>query len=107
MPFCCLPVLRRASLLEISKVEPDGVEGAARGCPVRLLLLDGCGSSRKPFVVVLNSMPKGARRPLMPNLMFCPDCGKEISRRAKTCIHCGCPISEILKSTSRINNFTN
>ena len=33
----------------------------------------------------------------MPNLMFCPDCGKEISRRAQTCIHCGCPISEILR----------
>lgn len=27
-------------------------------------------------------------------LIKCPDCGKEISDKAKTCIYCGCPISE-------------
>ena len=27
-------------------------------------------------------------------LMKCPDCGKDISERAVTCIHCGCPIRE-------------
>ncbi|MFI3325546.1 MAG: zinc ribbon domain-containing protein [Clostridia bacterium] len=28
-------------------------------------------------------------------LIKCPDCGKEISDRAVTCINCGCPINEI------------
>ena len=27
-------------------------------------------------------------------LMKCPDCGNDISERAITCIHCGCPIRE-------------
>lgn len=27
-------------------------------------------------------------------LMICPDCGREVSRRALTCIHCGCPLTE-------------
>ncbi|MBE6584274.1 MAG: zinc ribbon domain-containing protein [Ruminococcaceae bacterium] len=26
-------------------------------------------------------------------LIKCPDCGKEVSDRTKTCIHCGCPIA--------------
>lgn len=25
-------------------------------------------------------------------LIKCPDCGKEISRKAKSCPHCGCPM---------------
>ena len=28
-------------------------------------------------------------------LIKCNECGKEISDKAKTCIHCGCPIEEI------------
>lgn len=28
-------------------------------------------------------------------LINCPECGKEISDKAKVCINCGCPISEI------------
>lgn len=27
-------------------------------------------------------------------LIKCPECGKEVSDRAKTCIHCGCPLEE-------------
>lgn len=27
-------------------------------------------------------------------MINCPECGKEISDKAKTCIHCGCPIGE-------------
>ena len=26
-------------------------------------------------------------------LIKCEDCGKEISDKAKACIHCGCPIN--------------
>ncbi len=25
-------------------------------------------------------------------LITCPDCGQQVSDRAKTCIHCGCPL---------------
>ena len=28
-------------------------------------------------------------------LMDCPDCGKQVSRRAQVCIHCGCPLSSV------------
>ena len=28
-------------------------------------------------------------------LIKCNECGKKISEKAKTCIHCGCPIEEI------------
>ena len=28
-------------------------------------------------------------------IIKCPECGKEISDKAKTCIHCGCPIEDI------------
>lgn len=27
-------------------------------------------------------------------LITCPDCGKEVSDRAKSCIHCGCPLEK-------------
>lgn len=26
------------------------------------------------------------------SLIICPECGKEISNKAKHCVHCGCPI---------------
>lgn len=31
-------------------------------------------------------------------LIKCPECGKEISDKAKTCINCGCPIEELSPS---------
>ena len=31
-------------------------------------------------------------------LINCPDCGKEVSDRAKACIHCGCPLEELQTS---------
>ena len=31
-------------------------------------------------------------------LINCPDCGKEVSDKAKACIHCGCPLEELQKS---------
>ncbi|RJP90946.1 MAG: hypothetical protein C4518_08610 [Desulfobacteraceae bacterium] len=30
------------------------------------------------------------------NLLKCPDCGKDVSRRAAACLHCGCPIEAVL-----------
>ena len=32
-------------------------------------------------------------KPDNPNLIFCPDCYKEVSKNAKTCIHCGCDLT--------------
>ena len=33
-------------------------------------------------------------------LIACPDCGKQVSRRAPSCPHCGCPVTEVI-----IENF--
>lgn len=35
-------------------------------------------------------------------LIKCPDCGKEISDRARTCPFCGCPIGELLESVETV-----
>ena len=35
-------------------------------------------------------------------LIQCPECGKEISDKAKACVHCGCPCS----STATVPNFS-
>ena len=31
-------------------------------------------------------------------LIKCPECGKEISDKAQSCIHCGCPLAEVATS---------
>ena len=31
-------------------------------------------------------------------LIKCPECGKEISDKAKTCINCGCPLEDVVTS---------
>lgn len=33
-----------------------------------------------------------------PNLTNCPDCGRQVSKRAEVCPGCGCPLSEMIKS---------
>lgn len=38
-------------------------------------------------------------------LIICPECGKEISSRATSCPHCGCPITE--ETLSEVNNEQN
>lgn len=38
-------------------------------------------------------------------LIKCPECGKEISDKAKVCIHCGYPISEIIEQQNHNNGF--
>lgn len=38
-------------------------------------------------------------------LIKCPECGKEVSNKAPTCIHCGFPLSELKKEgTCKIND---
>lgn len=36
-------------------------------------------------------------------LIKCKECGKEISDKTKTCIHCGCPVNEVKNDTGIIN----
>ena len=31
-------------------------------------------------------------------LIKCPDCGKKVSDRANQCIHCGCPLDELIEN---------
>ena len=40
-------------------------------------------------------------------LIKCPECGKEISDKAKCCIHCGYPLDELKEKTSNIINNEN
>ena len=42
-----------------------------------------------------------ARRGELSRLMSCPDCERDISKRATSCPHCGCPISSIFENTSK------
>ena len=40
-------------------------------------------------------------------LIKCPECGKEVSDKAQTCINCGCPIAEQNTSNEKITNEPN
>ena len=31
-------------------------------------------------------------------MIYCPDCGRQLSNRAVTCLNCGCPIAQIVSS---------
>lgn len=33
-------------------------------------------------------------------LIDCPDCGKRVSRRAHMCIHCGCPLIDVVETST-------
>jgi len=37
---------------------------------------------------------EGKEETVNPNLMRCPDCGKEVSRNAESCPHCGRKLKE-------------
>ena len=45
--------------------------------------------------------------PINSNLTRCPDCGKEISKRAVSCPFCGCPINEPPSKKSDKTQHTN
>jgi hypothetical protein len=40
------------------------------------------------------------------NLIACPDCGKEISKKATSCPNCGCPISGESNEKQEISSFS-
>ncbi|WP_455714122.1 hypothetical protein [Anaerosporobacter sp.] len=39
-------------------------------------------------------------------LVACEECGREISDRAESCPHCGCPISKLSDKVTSINMYT-
>lgn len=39
----------------------------------------------------------------MGNLINCPECGKEISSKAKKCVHCGYPLKRMNKNVKKLN----
>jgi hypothetical protein len=44
-------------------------------------------------VVVIVTTSKRRSSPANPNLVPCPDCGRHVSRLAKSCPNCGRPLS--------------
>lgn len=40
----------------------------------------------------------GKKDTVSTNLIRCPDCGREVSKRASVCPGCGCPLSEMITS---------
>ena len=39
-----------------------------------------------------------------PTLLECPDCGKDVSRRATACLNCGCPIEAVIADQCKTDN---
>jgi hypothetical protein len=62
--------------------------------------------STDPFSIQKESKSEGtsSKQPEESNLFCCPDCGKEISKRAASCPHCGCPINMVGFPTSRLTS---
>jgi hypothetical protein len=48
-------------------------------------------ASAVPEIEPLTTTPKAVEA---SRLTACPDCGKQVSRRAAACPHCGCPLTE-------------
>ena len=36
------------------------------------------------------------------NLLKCPDCGRDVSKRASACLNCGCPIEAIIADQDNV-----
>ncbi len=49
-----------------------------------------------------NDNPVASLENMPSKLIECPDCGKQISRKANVCIHCGCPLSDDVKNAPKI-----
>lgn len=52
---------------------------------------DKCGRCGTVIVIPDPWIPPTPPKPVS-KLMECPDCGREVSRRAAACPHCGCPL---------------
>ena len=54
---------------------------------------------KKRFVPLSEISGTVASETSQSKLMDCPDCGKQVSRRAQVCIHCGCPLGSMADSS--------
>ena len=45
-----------------------------------------------PVAIVILLLMLVGKRPSGPNLVPCPDCGRQVSRLAAACPHCGRPL---------------
>jgi len=65
--------------------------------PLELLIILGIlgllAASVLVVVVVIVTTSKRRSGPTNPNLFPCPDCGRHVSRLAKSCPNCGRPFS--------------
>jgi hypothetical protein len=59
-----------------------------------------CKTCAKGHIEEQKILNEGKRRPI--NLIKCPDCGNNVSKRATTCPQCGCPIGDIIVNQSEI-----
>ena len=82
----------------------DGAGRAESGRPASglSLWLKGIFSSGwRAFILIGLGVWLGFPALFAANLMECPDCGKEVSRRAISCPYCGCPGSVIAEVVRR------
>jgi hypothetical protein len=75
---------------KISKA-PPGSEGKKATCKCGAQFLIHENAQSEP--VASANLPPPIPSRLTSSLMNCPDCGRECSRRASACPHCGCPLS--------------
>jgi len=78
---------------------PD-ISNSCHKLPALLILaraegMEGLSDNRETLCLECAKQLEEEKNPSTPNLIKCPDCHKPISKRAATCIHCGCPIGEI------------
>lgn len=96
------PVACDASLLRAQDARSDTNEEVKRQHAERMERLSEAEKGRREskrernrenkrrmtdHVAAPSKKPKGNLRP-------CPDCGQDISKKAQTCIHCGCPVGQ-------------
>jgi predicted amidophosphoribosyltransferase len=61
--------------------------------PFELLIVLGVMGLLVVVIVVIVSTSKRQSTPANPNLFPCPDCGRHVSRLAKSCPNCGRPLA--------------
>jgi predicted amidophosphoribosyltransferase len=67
--------------------QPLSVEASGAG------MLVNCPECKEQIEIPRGAV-EGKEETANPNLMRCPDCGKEVSRNAESCPHCGRKLKE-------------
>ena len=55
----------------------------------------------KRFITISESNTATVPEVTQSKLIECPDCGKQVSRRAQACIHCGCPMDVVVEAAPK------